>query len=49
MKTNEFEILNHNDLIDVNGGIGVVGSFIIGGVAGVIVVGGAILLCKYVF
>lgn len=50
MKTNGFETLGNNDLADVNGGaIGLVGSFLIGGAVGVIVVGGAILLCKYVF
>jgi hypothetical protein len=50
MKTTEFEALSYNDLTDVNGGaIGIIGSFLIGGAAGVIVVGGAILLCKYVF
>lgn len=50
MKATKFEVLSNNDLTDVNGGaIGIIGSFLIGGTAGVVVVGGAILLCKYVF
>lgn len=45
---NSFVELEENELMKYDGGLGVTASFIIGGVAGIIVVGGIILLVENV-
>lgn len=48
MKEELFE-MKKDELVDVNGGaLGIVASFVVGGVAGIVVVGGIILICECV-